>query len=349
MQSVLFITLLSFSTFAAILFGFKFLPKEQWQIMAVIPLKKNDHGQWSGLNLTYYGFLIAAADTLATALFLILSRAAGMPVSILCILIVSVLALCLPASKIVARIVEKKRGTLTVGGAVFTGTLVAPWMVLAANHFLADPMGINLNVGVFLACMSVAYAYGEGLGRLACISFGCCYGKPLSKCSPVIQKLFSRFYLTFYGPTKKISYASGLEGEKTIPIQILTAVLYCTSALVGTILFLNGYIISALSLTIIVTQAWRFISEFFRADFRGSFSITPYQIMALITMAYAIGTSLLFNQAPVTINLDAGLKMIANPWILFFLQGIGLATFIYTARSVVTRAQITFGVNLDKI
>jgi hypothetical protein len=32
-----------------------------------------------------------------------------------------------------------------------------------------------------LAAVMIAYTFGEALGRLACISFGCCYGVSISK------------------------------------------------------------------------------------------------------------------------------------------------------------------------
>ncbi len=54
-----------------------------------------------------------------------------------------------------------------------------------------------------MAVLSIGYTFGESLGRLACLSFGCCYGKPLSQCSEQIRNLFEHFNVVFTGETKK--------------------------------------------------------------------------------------------------------------------------------------------------
>ena len=43
---------------------------------------------------------------------------------------------------------------------------------------------------IVLAALAIGYILGEGLGRLACLSFGCCYGKPLDQCGKVVSILF---------------------------------------------------------------------------------------------------------------------------------------------------------------
>ena len=349
MDQFVFLSTLSILILITIVWGFKTLPKEKWQIMAVLPKEKSLHGKWAGLNLTYYGLLSANAYTFAVIMFFILGASAKIPISGLCVLILAILALCMPASKIVARIVEKKTGTLTVGGAVFIGILISPWLVHLMNLTLGRIYYFNIHITVFLSAISISYAFGEGLGRLACISFGCCYGKPVHQCSPFIQRLFSGFYLVFSGKTKKIVYASGLEGEKVIPVQVMTAGLYSVTALFGTWLFLNGYYAAALLEAMIITQVWRFASEFFRADFRGSLSITPYQIMALGAIAYSLGVVFFFPAPGDMPVLQMGLTALWNPWMIFLIELIWVAAFFHTGRSVVTGAEISFHVNENKI
>ncbi len=349
MDQLVFLSILAVSILITIIWGFKTLPKEKWQIMAVLPKEKSLHGKWEGLNLTYYGLLCANAYTFAVIIFFILGASAGIPLSELCLLILATLGLCMPASKIMARMVEKKKGTLTVGGAVFIGILISPWLVYLTNLTLGRAFRFDVNVTVFLSALCVAYAYGEGLGRLACISFGCCYGKPLHQCSPFVQRLFSGFYLVFSGRTKKIAYASGLEGEKVIPVQIMTAGLYSVAALVGTWLFLNGYYAAAFLETLIVTQVWRFVSEFFRADFRGGLKITPYQLMALGGIAYSLIVVLMFPAPEGLPGLRLGLHALWNPWMIFLIESIWVAAFVHTGRSVVTGAEISFHVNESNI
>lgn len=345
MEQFIFIAAIAAILAGAILWGFKTLPNEDWQILAVMPKKKESHGRYHGLNLTYYGLLCANAYTFAVIIFLVLSAAAHMPVDALAVLVILLLAVCLPSAKIIARLVEKKKATLTVGGAVFAGTLVAPFLVAIVNIIF----GYDINVTIFLAAVAIAYAFGEGLGRLACISFGCCYGKPLKDCSPFIQRLFSRFYLVYHGPTKKIAYASGLEGERILPVQVMTAVLYSICGLAGILLYLNGFYTAALMQVLLVTQTWRFVSEFFRADFRGSLSITPYQVMALISLVYAFAVSMIFPSMAVEPVLKKGFDVVWHPGMILMIQSIWAVTFLYTGRSVVTGASLSFHVNKEQI
>lgn len=341
---MLFIASIAVLIVIALFLGFKHLPGEKWQILATMPRGNQGNGHWNGLNLTYYGVLSANAYTFAVGIFFILGASVNIPPLALCVLITTLLMVCMPAAKIVARIVEKKQGTQTVGGAFFVGTLTAPFLIWLINETLGKFMGFQMNVIVVLSAICIAYAFGEGLGRLACISFGCCYGKPLHQCSPWVQKFFARFYFIFSGKTKKISYASGLEGEKVIPIQIITASLYSVAALLGTWLFLNGYFALAFIETLLVTQVWRIFSEFFRADFRGDFTITPYQLMAAGGILYSMGIVILFPATQTLTQLGLGFSNLWNPWMILGGQAIWITAFLYTGKSSVTGSNISFHV-----
>ena len=75
---------------------------------------------------------------------------------------------------------------------------------------------------------------------MACLSFGCCYGKPLREASPRLARLFGRYHAVFHGETKKAAYASGLAEEPLIPVQAITSVVLALAGLVGLALFLAG-------------------------------------------------------------------------------------------------------------
>lgn len=169
---------------------------------------------------------------------------------------------------------KKKRHTFTIGGASFVGIIVAPLCIFVTNSLLHSPAQF-LPVIPVMAAMSISYTLGEGLGRLGCISYGCCYGKPLSSCNSLTRYLFKRTAFIFHGELKKVAYEAQLDGERLVPIQAITCILYCTGALLGSYLFLQGYFVYALLFTISLTQLWRIISEGFRADFRG-FGKFPY-------------------------------------------------------------------------
>ena len=91
MDHIYFIGGITLCVSLAIVWGFRVLPKENWQIMAVLPRQKTEHGKWKGLNLTYYGFLSANAYTFAVIIFIILTAAAGIPLIGLCLLVTGLL------------------------------------------------------------------------------------------------------------------------------------------------------------------------------------------------------------------------------------------------------------------
>ena len=344
MEQLLFIGGIAVFIIVALLWGFRHLPGEKWQILATMPRENQGNGHWHGLNLTYYGLLSANAYTFAVVIFFVLGASVNIPPLVLCVLVTTLLMVCMPTAKVVARIVEKKQDTLTVGGAVFVGTLTAPFLIWLINETLGESLGFQMNVTVVLSAICIAYAFGEGLGRLACVSFGCCYGKPLHQCSPWMQKCFGHFHFIFSGKTKKIAYASDLEGEKVIPIQIITASLYSIAALLGTWLFLNGFFALALVETLLVTQVWRIVSEFFRADFRGDFKITPYQLMAAGGSLYSMGIVILFPATQTLTQLGLGISHLWNPWMILGVQLIWISAFLFTGKSSVTDSNISFHV-----
>lgn len=349
MAEILFLSITSLLLVLLLRWAFGHLPRERWQMLAVIPHQKNHDGQWQGVNLTYYGFFIATAQLLAVILLLILVGAAGISLEGTAIVVAAVLAACMPAARIVAIIVEKKRHTFTVGGASFVGILLAPWLVLLAQKSLNAFFPCHLPVLPMLAAMAVAYTLGEGLGRLACISFGCCYGKPLRDCHPWLQRVFAGRPVIFEGHTKKAIYEGSLAGEPLIPIQAITCVLYCLTALTGSALFLAGQYAAAFLLCCIVTQAWRIVSETLRADFRGFTKISAYQKMAGLAVIYVLLISVLFpGGAAVAPSVVHGLGLLWQPGIIIGLQVLWLIFFVVFGRSTITSATLSFQLIRDR-
>ncbi|MFH1027282.1 MAG: prolipoprotein diacylglyceryl transferase family protein, partial [Pseudomonadota bacterium] len=200
------------------------------------------------------------------------------------------------------------------------------------------------------ASIAIAYAFGEGLGRLACISFGCCYGKPLSSSSELLRRLFAGRGFVFSGSTKKIAYAGGLEAVEVIPIQAITAVFYTVCGLVAAGMFLSSHPVGAFLLATIATQGWRSFSETLRADYRGEGKISAYQIMGIVGVVYAVAAAWFLAGEPIVPpDLAAGLKSLWSPALILFLQGIWVMIFLYTGRSTVTGATLSFHVHRDRI
>jgi hypothetical protein len=154
----------------------------------------------------------------------------------------------------------------------------------------------------------------------------------------------------FFGSTKKIAYAGGLEATEVIPIQAITAVFYTICGLIASVMFLTAHHLVAFLLATIATQGWRSFSETLRADYRGEGNISAYQIMGIAGVAYAIAAAYFLASEPsAQPDLAAGLKSIWSPELILFLQGIWILIFYYTGRSTVTGATLSFHVHSDRI
>lgn len=326
------------------------LPAEKWQIAAAIPVHKTKTGDWRGVNLTYYGVFSANALAGACLMFLVLIGALGIPFSQGFMFLAPLLSVCFPASRIFARWVEKKPATATVGGAYFAGILIAPWLAWFIMVSFQGLLAPAFDVLPLLAALSISYVLGEGMGRLACISFGCCYGLPLERCPAWARFLFRRRHFVFTGPMKKASYESGLLGKPLAPIQTVTSIVYGAAGLGGALLFLQGRFTAALLLTSLVGGVWRAYSEVLRADFRGRRKFTAYQKMALAGAAYAALLACILDSkglpAPV---IGAGLDMLWDPAPLLALQCLWVFVLLAAGASKVTRSTIRFHLIKSKI
>lgn len=350
MVATLFLITLASVCALLLLWSFRNLPGEKWQIMACVPVVKEFSDQWKGVNLTYYGLLTANAYVSAITLLYVLMGSLSIAPLATFSMVLALLLICVPASKQIARIVEKKAHTFTVGGASFLGIVLGPWVIELLNKITVPTLNVNIPLLPALAALSIAYAFGEGLGRLACISFGCCYGKPVSLCHPALRRVFEHWSFIFSGKTKKIAYASNLDGERVIPVQGITAVLYIGTALLGVLLFLNSRFTFSFILTILVTQTWRVLSETLRADYRGAGKISAYQLMSIVAVFYSLSLPFFLDIGLINgPDLTAGLKSVWNPALLIFLQALWVMIFLYVGRSMVTGSTLSIHVIKDRI
>jgi hypothetical protein len=335
---------------ALVIWAVKRLPDERWQILASVPIMKDSTGRWHGLNFTYYGLFTANALVFGVAILIILLAALHIPPSITLGVVLATLVVCLPAAKWMARLIEGKQCSFTVAGAFFVGSFVVPVVVEVVNLLLLAAAAQQIPVMAALAAIMVAYSFGEGLGRLACISFGCCYGKSLLDVHPILQRVFNQWHFVFSGKMKKIAYASGMDGKGVVPIQAVTAMLYIAVGLVATLLFLRGKFVWTFIFAIAVTQGWRILSEALRADERGGGKISAYQAMTAAAMVCAFYLGHAFAAEPsVTPDLTAGLEAMWQPATVLSLQGLWLLVFLFFGKSMVTGAEITFHLHHDRI
>ncbi len=330
--------------------AFRALPREGWQFVASVPQHKGPDGRWIGTNLTYYGVFTAGGVAVAVATVVVLMGALSIPLIVTGMVSAILLACCVPAAKLMARTIEAKANTFTIGGAAFAGIIIAPWALLLTDFLANHAFGIRIPLLAPLAVLAIAYAFGEGTGRLACISFGCCYGKPLSLSPGRLTNLFRTHHFAFAGTTKKAAYESGLEAVPVIPIQAITAIVFVGAGLLGTALFLHGHIVAAFLVTWLLTQAWRAVSEFFRADYRGAGSLSTYQVLAVVGALYGLTIPLVIaEETAIRPDLLAGLHALWNPAVILSIQAVWLAIFLYTGRSKVTASTMAFSVLRDHI
>jgi len=109
MISAIFITTLAVFMTALLLWGFRTLPRERWQMIAAVPVAKDRDGEWRGMNLTFYGFFSATGSVFGIGMSILLLGSLHVSILVGIILVAGMMVLCLPASRMVAAIVEKKR------------------------------------------------------------------------------------------------------------------------------------------------------------------------------------------------------------------------------------------------
>jgi hypothetical protein len=342
MINTVFLVGLTVLFLATLIWGIRTLPSERWQMIAAVPTTKTSDSEWQSINLTFYGFFSATANIFGIALMIVLASSVGTPLIAEAALIGVMMLICVPASRLVAAAVEGRDNTFTIAGAAFVAALVLPPGIWALQQILRTWFNISIYVLPLLAAASVCYALSESIGRLACLSFGCCYGVPLRDTSPRLARLFRRYHLVFHGDTKKAAYASGLAEQPLIPVQPITSIVFALAGLIGVAAFLAGHFRAAAIVPAVATWGWRAISETLRADFRGSSRISAYQVMALIAVSYlAWALCLVPTEGPLP-NLTWGLTQAASTLVVVVLQACWVLLFLYYGRSRVTRSTVTF-------
>lgn len=350
MTETLFLTLAAVLFGLFILLGWRLLPGDRFQVLASLPVHSTGANRWQGCNLTWYGALLATGAVTGVLFVLLLTAAGGSPPAATAAVLLALLTLCLPASRLVARLVENKRHTFTIGGAFFCGLVAAPLVIVLVNRVVAHLHLPLLDPWLLLAALAVGGVLGEGLGRLACISFGCCYGRPLDECGPLCRTLLRPVAFVFSAPTRKAVYEGGLAGVRLVPVQGLSAVVLTATALFGCHLFFQGRFRTAFLCCVLVSQAWRVVAERLRADFRGVTIVSAYERMAVVAIVGAVGLGLLLPvQLAGPVAIGRGLTLLSDPVVLMGLQLLWWLLFVLFGRSTVTGVSLAFAVRRERI
>ena len=134
------------------------------------------------------------------------------------------------------------------------------------NFFKSD---MNKGVWYLLRIAPVSITLAHAFGRLGCMFAGCCHGHVTDE---------------WYGIWNETLHA------KAVPIQLYEAIfLFVISALMIVLLFKFKFKYN-MSLYLISYGIWRFVIEYFRADYRGDFipGLSPSQFWSIIMVLLGV-------------------------------------------------------------
>ena len=216
MLNIAFVVALALGLLALIVWGVRTLPAERWQMLAAVPIAKSADGSWRGLNLTFYGFFSATGTTFGFAIMLLLLASVGIPAcrQLRC----WYCSFCCCGSGVATdrRNRRAQAQHLHRRGRGVRRNHLLPLLVLAlAAVRWPRTASRSFRCLPIFAAAAIAYVLGESVGRLACLSFGCCYGMPLREANPAIARLFQNHNLVIQGPTKKAHMRPGWPASRS--------------------------------------------------------------------------------------------------------------------------------------
>lgn len=335
--------LIALAAVPILLWSFRNLPQERWQFAAILPSPSRSHAGhgWTGTNITFYGVISALAYAAATAMFIFLCGSIEQSLWPTVTFIVLMLAACIPASKLIAKWVEGGEVNFTVGGAAFAGAILLPIAALAARSVAQALGATHFNAPALLAAASLVYVLGEAIGRLGCLSFGCCYGRPISEVGPMERALYGSAATTYRGQLKKISYASNLENTPVVPVQSIASVVLFALFLIGLWLYWQQQFVACALVSIWGSQLWRLYSETLRADYRGGGKFSAYQWMAIATCLIAtISIVAMRGDASTQPRFSLGWVAVSQIEVFIAIQALALGIVWFMGRSQVTGALV---------
>lgn len=165
-------------------------------------------------------------------------------------------------------------------GATFYGGLIGGVAVFLVLYFGLGPLIFkdNSHARAFFAiadCAVPGIALAHSLGRVGCLSAGCCHGALTD---------------AWYG----IEMWGNMGFDRYVPVQLFEAIFLL---LLAAFLFLRSYGRQGLCLPLYLSiyAVWRFVAEYMRADYRGDTfveALSPSQLIAV--MLFAVGIGLIF-------------------------------------------------------
>ena len=142
------------------------------------------------------------------------------------------------------------------------------------NFFKSDMnKGAWYGVRFIPASITVAHAFG----RLGCLFAGCCHGK-------ITDAWYGIYNVEV--------------GAKTVPIQLFESIFLFVLTAAMIVLFFKFHFKYNLSVYLVSYGIWRFVIEFFRADFRGNFigGISPSQFWSIVMVLAGVAFFFIYRK-----------------------------------------------------
>ena len=169
----------------------------------------------------------------------------------------------------------------TFEGMTFIGGLIGGVLAFVGIYFLyvyvinprlkeSSFFKSNMNKGIWylLRIAPISICIAHGFGRIGCLCAGCCYGHETH---------------AWYGVWNEYL------GHKTVPIQLFESIFLFTLAAIMTVLLILKQK-DNMAIYLVSYGIWRFVIEYFRADYRGDFipGLSPSQFWSIIMVLVGI-------------------------------------------------------------
>ena len=169
-------------------------------------------------------------------------------------------------------------GGLIGGVAVFVGLyflyvyLINP-RLKDGNFFKSD---MNKGIWYLIRIAPISITIAHGFGRIGCLFAGCCHGHETDE---------------WYGIWSNNAYA------KVVPTQLYEAIFLFILSGVLALMFFKFHSKDTMAVYLVSYGIWRFVIEYFRADYRGSFipGLSPSQFWSIIMVILGIAIFFLYR------------------------------------------------------
>ena len=164
-------------------------------------------------------------------------------------------------------------GVISFVGLYFLFVYVINPRLKEKSFFKAD---MNKGIWYLLRIAPISITIAHGFGRIGCLFAGCCHGKITDE---------------WYG------IWNAEVGAKTVPIPLYEAIfLFVLSALMIILLFRLDFKYN-MTLYLISYGIWRFVIEYFRADYRGDFipGLSPSQFWSIVMVIGGIAIFFIYR------------------------------------------------------